>query len=385
MPTPDDQVIDSKDVLLLQYAYSDKFAYVIGSKVQRLFAKFGVAFATSINCASLRHAMLAYTAAFAPISSGYELMEYHSEISCQALKRKTCSNITEGDLLAACLLTYLSCSYRDPLRFRIHLGGVIALTKECFRKSRQDNATSRYAAFWPIAYDLILEGSRNVSGATIPILNFCHISQQVHGHQGIARRVDGHQVIARRVEFEFETYGVNWGLEEFAFAESMFHYYVLLRRCLWLTVCMRTETGTTEVPCIRSVMSEIKADLKCNMAKDIVFAKGEGYPWLSANEAVYPHVDRIIFPLLLHRVCLLLIAILEDEMVWQGSPTKEVVQAANVVLHLLHRIEEFGSEYPWNHIVRIAGKLVPRILCIISLGLGCEIDNKRRSLTLRRN
>ena len=218
IPTSDDQVIDSQDGLLLQYAYSETFAYVTGWKVQCLFTKFGVAFAASINIPSLRHAMLAYTAAFAPISSGYERMEYHSNISCQALKRKTPENINEGDLFAACLLTYLSCVYQDPLKFRVHLKGVIALMKECVKQSSKDGATSHYSAFWPLARDLILEGSRQVSGATTPILTFCHISRQVHSHQGIAQRA----------KYESEIYGVNWGLLEFAFGESMIHYYVLL-------------------------------------------------------------------------------------------------------------------------------------------------------------
>ena len=129
-----------------------------------------------------------------------------------------------------------------------------------------------------------------------------------------------------------------------------------------------------------SLVVEFKADLGCNAANDVVLqstlTKADGYPWLSGNKAVYPHIDRRVYPLLLHRVCGLLIAILEDEMALQGSPSREVVQAANSALRLLYWVEEIGSEYPWNNVVRLLGNFLPRILCIVSLGLAGEMDNE---------
>lgn len=144
--------------------------------------------------------------------------------------------------------------------------------------------------------------------------------------------------------------------------------------------------GETEDPIVTSVVSDVKVALHCTEPTDIglqsSITKSGGYPWSSGSEAVYPHFDQNVFPFLLHNVSFLLVSILRSEMALQGSPSTEVVQAANKVLDILHLIEEIGSNYPWNHIVRLVGTLLPRILCIVSVGLGDKMDNEREFSTL---
>lgn len=188
LPTPDEEIIDPHDVLLLQYAYSERFAYVTGWKLQFLLTKFGVAFAPSINSVSLRHAILACMSLYVPTCSHYDRTEFHSNLSCEALKRRTCENINEGDFFAACLLAYLACLRRDTVRFQIHLNGVIAIMKEFVRGTSRYNH-GHYTAFWPLARDLLLEGSRRVASATNPILYFCYTSRKIHGYKAFVRRV----------------------------------------------------------------------------------------------------------------------------------------------------------------------------------------------------
>jgi len=188
LPTPINEIIDPRDVVLLQYAYSDVSAFALGLKVQRLLAKFAIFFGPSINDSSLRHAMLAYTAAFAPISSGYERMEYHSNLTCQELREKTSATLSEADLFAVCLLIYLSCWYNHLFKFRLHLHGFLTIMKELIAQATTNAAANPYFIFWPLTCELIQEGSQRVSRANSLVLEFYSTSRQILGQQTLADR-----------------------------------------------------------------------------------------------------------------------------------------------------------------------------------------------------
>src|SRR5271170_7143031 len=59
LPTPDDEIINPQDASLLQFVYTDKFAYATGPIFQSLLKAFSVIFGQSIKSTSLRQAMLA--------------------------------------------------------------------------------------------------------------------------------------------------------------------------------------------------------------------------------------------------------------------------------------------------------------------------------------
>lgn len=58
--------MDSEDVLTLDYAYSEAFAFLAGSHVAQLLKRLAGPISLSVESYSLRQAILAYAAAFNP-------------------------------------------------------------------------------------------------------------------------------------------------------------------------------------------------------------------------------------------------------------------------------------------------------------------------------
>src|SRR5437762_5155377 len=85
MPTTFDEIIHSQDVHLLQYAYSSRFGCIGGVCTSRLFKKLRFVFGNSLTHASLREAILSFSAAFLPSETSLERSEYHAKRACRVL------------------------------------------------------------------------------------------------------------------------------------------------------------------------------------------------------------------------------------------------------------------------------------------------------------
>jgi hypothetical protein len=224
-PTPIDEVIPSRDQLLLQFAFSDRFAFSSGIIIGGLLRLLSVSFSPSIKSKPLRHATLAFAAAVVPshdYASFAERVEEHSDLASKALRKKTSLDLDEGDLFAVCLLTVLSCIHRDPDKFQIHLGGVIAIMKELQSKAANAGTRNNLATFWPLARDIIMNESRNVHGTNCAALKFCNVSQQIMGPQNFRDRT---------IYFS-ELFGVaSDQLRFYTYYDCIWQYSILLRRC----------------------------------------------------------------------------------------------------------------------------------------------------------
>jgi hypothetical protein len=130
LPTAIDEVIPSQDLLLLQFAFSDLFESSGGTIIGKFLKRLSVSFSPAIESKPLRHAIVAFAAAYVPAHlypSFAERIEEQTALASKALRKKTSTNLDEGDLFAVCLLTLLSCIQGNAEKFRIHLGGLIAI------------------------------------------------------------------------------------------------------------------------------------------------------------------------------------------------------------------------------------------------------------------
>ena len=192
-----DTVLYTQDTQILQFVYSSGFEYVPwGQSLRNLFKRFSFAFGPSIARPSLRQAVLAWGAAFTPLSdqSGYPLMvvEYSSR-TFKAIRTKTVDTIDEADLFATFLLTLLSCVYVDVSTFKTHLHGFVAVAKEIRRRTGNDESHLHLSTFSPLARDMILEGFRQFRPQLELkplVIKFCQQCHQVIGPQSLIRRAD---------------------------------------------------------------------------------------------------------------------------------------------------------------------------------------------------
>ena len=183
--------MDSEDVLTLDYAYSEAFAFLAGSHVAQLLKRLAGPISLSVESYSLRQAILAYAAAFNPSHGPYnQLMQrYHSNATTAVLKAlKAPGSLDESDLLSACLSLYLACIswWFDTERFSFHAELVKSIMKQ-LRNKIHSNAQLRL--LWPIIHDLLVEGGRVVFKSNIPALGLLDESSQMLGFVSYSDRV----------------------------------------------------------------------------------------------------------------------------------------------------------------------------------------------------
>ena len=248
-PTPDDGVIVTQDVLLLQFAYSDEFACVGGAFIGNLFRKFAYVFGLSIDSESLRQATLACAAAFIASNESYYRMQEHSIAASKAIRTKSRNSLDIADLFAAFILTYLACLYKDWRTFEISMYDVIEImdNREAMQSPRNN---ADLPIFLPLARDLILEASRTVPFTNPIVLRFCHAYQQAIYPPHFDHRSQYFQEVVCIREQHL-----------YAFYHSIWHHTTTLRRCLRDTVWRQcTEVGIN--PFVQSVLNGVKSDLE---------------------------------------------------------------------------------------------------------------------------
>ena len=353
-PTAMDEVISQQDVHLLEFAYSDIFERAGGSIMGSLLKKFATIFTPAINSGSLRHATLAFAIAFTPPSFfDEERLEYHSMQACKVFLTKTPATLDESDLFAAFLLTFLASIYRDRFRFGIHLKGFVAILKELRNKTIKNSQASRLGIFWPLMLDLILEGSRRVCGTNDIVFEFCFLSQQLLGPQ----------CFMRREKYTLELFGKDME-RDFAFLQAVWQHSVILRRCFRDTV-WRQLNGEQISPLVHSVVLEAKVDLKSQEMMAVAFnlftRRSERGTCNDVNH------NLMMFMLLLHQFCGLLIFLLESETVLRHGRSAEGASLALGVVQLVQsewlRPEVEYSAFPLHH----ARALIPRMLWIAGM------------------
>jgi hypothetical protein len=354
-PTAMDEVISQQDVHLLEFAYSDIFERAGGSIMGSLLKKFATIFSPAINSSSLRHATLAFAIAFTPPTFfDEERLEYHSNQACKVFLTKTPATLDETDLFAAFLLTFLACVYRDLFRFGIHLKGFVAILKELRNKEIKDRKASQLGIFWPLALDLILEGSRRVGGTNDIVIEFCFLSQQLLGPQ----------CFMRRQKYTLELFGKDME-RDFAFLQAVWQHSVILRRCFRDTVWRQMHGGQIS-PLVRSVVLEAKVDLKSQEIMAVAF----NLFTRRSQRGICNDVNHnlMMFMLLLNQFCGLLIFLLESETVlrWHERSAEGASLALGVVQ--LVQSEWLGPEaknnpFPLYH----ARALIPRMLWVSGL------------------
>jgi hypothetical protein len=357
LPTAMDEVISQQDVQLLQFAYSDVFEWTGGSIMGSLFKKFAMIFSPALNSGSLRHATLAFATAFIPPAVFDEdRLEYHSNQACKVFLTKTPATLDESDLFAAFLLTFLACIYGDLFRFGVHLNGFLAILKEMQSRSRNDREASRLGIFWPLTLDLILEGSRRVCGSNDLVIEFCFLSQQLLGPQNFIRRA----------KYTLELFGKE-AKGDFAFLQAVWQHSAILRRCFRDTVLRQLHGETGINPLANSVVSEAKADLNSQEIMTVVFdlfTRRSQHGHGTCNDINH---NLMMFMLLLHQFCRLLIHLLESETIIQHGISAEGTLLAQGVIQLvqpewlLPDVE--SNPFPLYH----ARAFLPRMLWIVGL------------------
>lgn len=144
--TPIDASIKAEDVLLLQYAYKEE----CGSPRTRAFIRqIAVTYGMAIQCLSLRHAALAYTACLLP---GFrERSEIHSGMATQILMRKLDNpwDIEEGDVFAASLLMWTLSIQNRRNDAVVHANGVMHMVE---RRWACSDASDMFRVFGPLVF-----------------------------------------------------------------------------------------------------------------------------------------------------------------------------------------------------------------------------------------
>jgi hypothetical protein len=360
IPTANDEVICSKDVLLLQYGYSDAFSSMGGTLMAGLLRKFAFVFSPSISCASLRHAMLAFTAAHLPFDIDCpERILVHSGLCGKTLISKSMATLNEADLFAALLLAYASRIRNDFSTFHIHVKGFGAILEELSNRSVRKRTSHQLSIFWPLARDLIIEASRHVDGSSCHVFEFCRLSQKAMGPQSYADRSRYWNSLV-----ENDPNG------RFAFAHAVFRQTGILRRCFRDTILVQRTEGKVIIPLIQSVVAEIQADLNSPEMK--LVAVQLSLARYSDDDALQSDELRAYsqFILALYHFCQLMIVMMEGETVAEGTSSSESLIRS---LSLLQVMQAQIIPHPTNIFPLNFGPfLVPRMLWISGLALSTE-------------
>jgi hypothetical protein len=368
-PTAIDEVIPSQDQLLLQFAFSDLFQSSGGTIIGSLLKVLSVSFSPSIKSKPLRHATLAFAAAVVPshlYSSFADRVEEHSYLASKALRKKTSIDLDEGDMFAVCLLTLLSCIRREVEKFQVHLGGITAIMKELQSKAAKAGTPNIFATFWPLARDVILNESRHIHGTNHLALKFCNVSQQTIGPQNFRDRT----------LYFSELFGVaSDRLRFYTYHDCIWQYSVLMRRCFRDTVYRQAEGKLKVSSLVASIISEVNVDFRSPAVTrifDEVFLSSDQRVSLSDEQN---WGEPMMYTLLLHHFCQLLLIYLEADSVLESTLLREARMAAISLVGYVrseqwHVVETPGR--PLSERYQVIQSLLPRMLCMAGLTLTKE-------------
>jgi hypothetical protein len=367
IPTAIDETIRHEDVLLLQFAYSDSFVFSGGGIIGHLLRRMAVSYSPSINSQPLRHAVLAFSAAFLPRSniSYFDRLEYHKTAACTSLRKKLSSTVDESDLFAVCLLAVLSGLYLDRTEFAIHRSGFVSIMKELCRKIRLQGGLSPLSLYWPLARDMILRDCRSID-CNENALSFCYFSQKLMGPQNFAARG----------RYFSELYGISSErLRLHTYYESILMYSLLLRRCFRHTVYMQLHGQLKCSFIVTSIVSEVDNDLR---SPEVTRIRQEIFPGASVEGAAIEldpaWGNSFIYTILLHHFCELLIAYLNADSILQSASSLEATRAASSLVRflntewlVLNQVQQFSADPQLSMRTQATRLKIPRMLWLAGI------------------
>lgn len=354
--------MQSQDFSLFQFVYSNDFEHAQdwGKSLASLLKTLATIFGTYINSVSLRHATLALAATCVQSSvSNKERAMYHSARAYKALQRQTTTTLGEADLYAALLLTLLATISENIKEYSIHLNGFQAVMLELKRKARETGYSLHLSIFWPLARDLIIEGSRNVGHSEDLVISFALACQQLVGRQSLLSRV----------HYFVEFYGEELGWE-YAFVQSSWQYCRLLRMYFRETVYEQLEGAKGVNNRTKSLVSEMKADLSSSEVCDIVEKIASEMSDISSSNELDARSDVLRYMRLIYQFCQHLIVILEAPTVLEAVVSPETMLSAKMLIGLIQ--PEWSTPLTSSHYIfprPTAPCLLPRLLWVAGLSL----------------
>jgi len=148
IPTPDDAVMRSEDVLLLKCAYLDGASY---DALPLFFRVIRATYGNAISSYSLRHSMLAWCAVYLPPERFGERAEYHKSQARLSLSKKLAnpSLIDDGDVFASCILAEIAWKSDTWSEESIHLNGCLSMFQHLSDDLTGNNVSRLLKIFGP--------------------------------------------------------------------------------------------------------------------------------------------------------------------------------------------------------------------------------------------
>lgn len=293
-----------------------------------LVRKFPVAFGRSISSLSLRHATLAWAAAFSQLHLPYaERIQYHLETASKALHANFISEtLDEADLYAASILTYFSCICIDLENFEARLKWVGLIMHKLSVKLANRCSSNHLWKFFPLARDLILEGSRRLAHTNDLVITFSYFSARVSPM--------GPTSFQDRALYIDELFGYD-PTQQQAFSHTIWHHCTALRRSFRDTIERKIKNKPGTSFHVQALVSEVKADINSDKMRDIVERLSFHQTLSEYNHQIDTKYQSSRLALLLRRFCLHLIILLEADDVIQGISSREAISSALSILQLV--------------------------------------------------
>jgi hypothetical protein len=153
--------LPSKDGLLLQWLSNSREwlnrLWIYGETQNIICEVFIPVYGPSIECPSLRYALLAFASA---MNEDDNREADNADDAGRALCIKSPDTISEGDLFASVFLAFASIPTRRD-RVQVHLHGFLAILKLLSQRS-----TSSLSIFWPLARDMLLWAMSDQNGVS---------------------------------------------------------------------------------------------------------------------------------------------------------------------------------------------------------------------------
>jgi hypothetical protein len=366
-------VIPQEERMLLQFAYSEDFESVCfgGPLLANLLRKFIPVFGLTIDSDSLRQAILAWGIAFKVSELNYGAIQQCRDASVATISAKLSKHTTdESDLFATFLLSMLSSAYQNFAEYVLHVQGFrVVMSQLCQRPEMEKHLFK----FWPLAIDLILEGSRRFLRGRDEVVKLCNCCRQLLGPQRFIRRKD----------YLEEIYGSNPKTVDYAFSQAIWHYSVILRVCFRKTLHRQWKGAQGMSENIEATVSELKVDLNSSEFREIVNGLTELMWRNDLNPNLDPTVDLMLFSLLVYHFCQHLIALLQSAAIVNAINTFNAVSYAKLLIELTHAHPEWltpatsQEHFP----LALAKHIVPRILWIAGLSLNTKNEPEGTSIS----
>lgn len=149
-----DPSIDPKDVMSLQYSYSEVFQGRDNKTERRLFQIFPSVYGASIVHLGLRHAMLSYVLRDRGCEAEYLKHDIYAN---REIQRKLAhpNSLDEGDLFVSLLLAASAGTKGDKEVVTAHRCGFLAILEVLFKCVGGDICKYELSVFWPFARDIL--------------------------------------------------------------------------------------------------------------------------------------------------------------------------------------------------------------------------------------